>query len=75
MFTAEVDTCQMPDFLSTSVIRVDAERLSQTELIQENKEWLTTIEWPEVERVRLEDKNRQRWWMNATTGEVIAVTE
>jgi hypothetical protein len=70
MFTAGIDPCDMPDFVSTSVIRVDAETLSQIELIRESKEWLTAIEWPDVESVLLKDRDGQHWWMNATTGEI-----
>lgn len=72
VLTAEIDTCQHPDLLSTSIVRVDVKTLAQTTLVYEDKRWLTTVAWPDPNRVLLKDKNGQYWWMDPITGAVMA---
>jgi hypothetical protein len=72
VLTADIDTCQHPDLLSTSIVRIDVDTLAQTTLVQEDKRWLTTVGWSDLGRVLVKDKNGQYWWMDPITGMVTA---
>ena len=69
MLTTAVSPCGPPDW-AQSVIRVDVTALSQTTILDDDKRLLQTVEWPEAEKVLLQDWNGNFWWLNPTTGEL-----
>ncbi len=53
-----------------SILRVDAETLALTTLVDRDSRLFTTEAWPEAGRVQLADEDGKRWWLDAGTGRV-----
>jgi Tol biopolymer transport system component len=56
---------------STSILRVDAETLEVTPLIEQDQRLFTTTEWSQPDQVILKDDNENLWTMDPGTGEAI----
>jgi len=64
-----------PDHWVHSVVRVDRATLAQKALIREDKRLFFIVEWPQVAKVLLRDKDGNSWWLDATTGQVTMAKE
>jgi WD40-like Beta Propeller Repeat len=71
MLTVATHPCNLESW-THSIVRVDCAALSQKVLILEDKRLFITVEWPKAEQVLLKDKEGNSWWMDATTGQVVA---
>jgi Tol biopolymer transport system component len=71
VLTLAIRPCSVNWAESVSVVRVEAATLKQTTLIQRDERLFTTAEWPFPDRVLLTDDNKDLWWMDAVTGQVI----
>lgn len=57
--------------LRFSIVRVEADTLAQTTLVNADARQFFVVEWPASNRVVLRDKDGTTWWMDATTGELL----
>jgi hypothetical protein len=55
-----------------SIFHVDIATGAVRTLVDGDPRGLTTVAWPEVERVQLEDKDGAVWWLDVATGSVSA---
>jgi hypothetical protein len=70
MFTSiQFANCAEPN-ASHSIVRIDRESKKVTIVIDNSKMLLTTVDWPEQDRVLLEDDNGREWWLDPITGDL-----
>jgi hypothetical protein len=67
MLTLVLNPCEYP---TTLVARLDVASLSQSTIVYDDKRLLKTVEWLENDRVLLQDKDGNFWWLNPATGEL-----
>ncbi len=68
MLTVAINACGPPEGRSHSLVRVDAETLSQTTVIVQDNRLFTTEAWPKADWVSLEDRDVKTWWLDPETG-------
>lgn len=69
MLTVAIDACGPPEESTHTIVRVDAETLSQTTVIKDDR-LFTTKAWPKADRVSLEDRDGEGWWLDPETGDL-----
>lgn len=70
VLTVAIDACGPPGERVHTIVRIDAETLSQTTLITEDERLFTSEAWSERGRVSLRDPDGKRWWLDPRTGEL-----
>lgn len=70
VLTVAIDACGPPGERVHTIVRIDAETLSQTTLITEDERLFTSQAWSERGRVSLRDRDGKRWWLDPRTGEL-----
>ena len=73
-YTLIVHPCGIGGEQAHSIVRVDTESGAQTTLIDEDPRRFVTEEWPDAERLTVIDRDGIRWWLDASTGEVVEQT-
>jgi Tol biopolymer transport system component len=68
MLTVAIDACGPPENRAHTIVRVDAETLSQTTIITQDDRLFTTDAWPQAARVLLKDRDGKSHWLNPKTG-------
>jgi hypothetical protein len=70
VLTVAIDACGPPGERVHTIVRIDAETLSQTTLIAEDERLFTSEACPETGRVSLRDRDGERWWLDPRTGDL-----
>ena len=70
LLTLQVNVCVMEEDAKHSIIKVDAETLSQKVLILEDPNRLITLESAGNGLVLVQDENRLYWWLNPINGQM-----
>ena len=60
----------MEDDAKNSIIKINAETLSQTVLVFEDASRPETVEWTDENRVLVQDENGVSWWLNPVNGQM-----
>ena len=68
MLTVAIDACGPPEEGTHTIVRVDAETLSQTTIIPQDDRLFTTEAWPRADRVLLKDQDGKTWWLEPEAG-------
>jgi hypothetical protein len=70
LLTLEVNVCAMEEDAKHSIIKVDAETLSQEALVLEDPNRPITLEWAQNGLVLVQDENNLYWWLNPINGQM-----
>jgi hypothetical protein len=70
LLTLQVNVCVMEDDATNSIIKVDAETLSQKPLILEDPNRPITLEWADNDLVLVQDESSFYWWLNPVNGQM-----
>lgn len=70
LLTLEINVCAMEEDGKNSIIKIDAETLSQKVLVFEDYTRPKTLEWNNDGMVLVRDENRVYWWLNLLTGQM-----
>ena len=71
VFTLEINVCDETKEASHSIIRVDADALSQRTLISEDPRLFKSVAWLTIRQITLQDRDSGLWLMNVDTGQVV----
>ena len=70
LLTLEVNVCVMEDEATNSIIKIDAETLSQKVLVREDSNRPATLEWFDNGMVLVQDENGLYRWLNPLNGQM-----
>ena len=70
LLTLEINVCAMEEDGKNSIIKIDAETLSQKVLVVEDYKRPKTLEWNNDGMVLVQDENRVYWRLNPFTGQM-----
>ncbi|NOH01946.1 MAG: hypothetical protein HND47_08245 [Chloroflexi bacterium] len=70
LLTLEVNVCVMEEDAKHSIIKVDAETLSQKVLVLEDPNRPITLEWANSGLVLVQDESSLYWWLNPVDGQM-----
>lgn len=70
LLTLEVNVCVIEDEATNSIIKIDAETLSQKVLVREDPNRPTTLEWFDNGMVLVQGENSFYWWLNPLNGQM-----